>query len=372
MRVLFSCTPGDGHYTPLLPLARAFRERGDIVAFATAERTCARARQHGFEGLPAGLHVDELEARFGHRRAQLAALPPPERRRFVFGWRFAALDAPAKLDALLAAARAWRPDLIVHESADLAAPAVAASLGLPSVHHAFGRPIPQVCLDESANALAELWARAGAPVEPSGGLYRGPYVDICPPSLRGDGPPPGADVRPLRPSDPAEAASPSEPALVYVTLGTALKEPALLRVLLDGLADVDCDVLMTVGRDSDPDMLAPWPANATVERYVPQGEVLPRCAAVVAHGGSGSTLGALAHGLPLLLVPQGADQFDNAFACRDAGAAIVLMPGEQTEAAVRDSVAALLTTQRYRDRAEAVAAEIAAMPSPAEVAASLA
>jgi UDP:flavonoid glycosyltransferase YjiC (YdhE family) len=372
MRLLFSCTPGDGHFTPLLPLAHAFRERGDSVAFATAERTCARARQHGFEGLPAGLHVDELEARFGHRRAQLAALPPPERRRFVFAWRFASLDAPAKLDALLAAARAWRPDLLVHESADLAAPAVAASLGLPSVHHAFGRAIPQASLDESAEALAELWARAGAPVEPNGGLYRGPYIDICPPSLRGDGPPPGTDVRPLRPSEPADETSRSDPPFVYVTLGTAFKDTALLRVLLDGLADVDCEVLMTVGRDFDPDSLAPWPANATVERYVPQAEVLPRCAAVVAHGGSGSTLGALAHGLPLLLVPQGADQFDNASACRNAGAAIVLMPGEQTEAAVRDAVRVLLTEERYRNRAQAVATEIAAMPSAAEVAASLA
>jgi UDP:flavonoid glycosyltransferase YjiC (YdhE family) len=372
MRVLFSCTPGEGHYAPLLPLAHAFRERGDRVAFATAERTCERARLEGFEGLPAGLPVDELEAQFGERRAEIAALPPLERRRFVFAWRFAALDAPAKLDALLAAARAWRPDLIVHESADLAAPAVAASLGLPSVHHAFGRAIPQVCLDESSEALAELWERAGAPVEPNGGLYRGPYVDICPPSLRGDGPPPGTDVRPLRAGEPSRAASRSETPLVYVTLGTVLKDHALLRMLLDGLAAVDCDVLMTVGRDVDPETLAPWPANATVERYLPQAELLPRCTAVVAHGGSGSTLGALVHGLPLLLVPQAADQFENSIAYRDAGAGIALMPGEQTDAAVRESVTRILTERSYRDHAEAVAAEIAAMPSAAEVAASLA
>ena len=88
---------------------------------------------------PAGLHVNELEAQFGERRAQLAAVPPEERRRFAYAWRFAGLDGPAKLDALLAAARSWQPDPIVHESADVAAPAVAASLGLPSVHHAFGR-----------------------------------------------------------------------------------------------------------------------------------------------------------------------------------------------------------------------------------------
>lgn len=372
MRVLFSCTPGEGHYAPLLPLAQAFRDRGDRVAFATAEETCVRAKKLGFEGLPVGLQVDELEARFGGRRAQLAALPPSDRRRFAYAWRFASLDAPAKLDDLLQAARVWRPDLIVHESADLAAPAVAASLGVRSVHHAFGRVIPQGCLDESADALTALWSRAGVAVEPNGGLYRGPYVDICPPSLRGDDPPPGTDVRPLRPSDAASAASRSNPPLVYVTLGTMFRPTALLRLLLDALAGVACHVLMTVGRDFDPGALAPWPANVTVERFVPQAELLPRCALVVAHGGSGSTLGALAHGLPMLLVPQGADQFDNALACRSAGAAIALMPGEQTESAVREAVEELLRHQSYRDRAQAVAAEIAAMPSAADVAASLA
>jgi UDP:flavonoid glycosyltransferase YjiC (YdhE family) len=59
-------------------------------------------------------------------------------------------------------------------------------------------------------------------------------------------------------------------------------------------------------------------------------------------------------------------------ACCDAGAGIALMPGEQTAAAVRESVTRLLTEESYRRRAEAIAAEIAAMPSAAEVAASLA
>ena len=91
-----------------------------------------------------------------------------------------------------------------------------------------------------------------------------------------------------------------------------LDEADVLRLLLDALADVDCNVLMTVGHRGDPASLAPWPANATVERFVPQAEVLPHCSVVVSHGGSGTTYGALAHGLPLLMLPHAADQFDNA------------------------------------------------------------
>ena len=58
-----------------------------------------------------------------------------------------------------------------------------------------------------------------------------------------------------------------------------------------------------------------------VERYVPQADVLPLCDVAVGHGGSGSTLGALAHGLPMLLLPHGADQFENAQACAALGVA---------------------------------------------------
>ena len=97
--------------------------------------------------------------------------------------------------------------------------------------------------------------------------------------------------------------------------------------------------------------------------------MLPSCDVVVGHGGSGTTLGALAHGLPMLLVPKGADQFDNAARCEEAGAAIVLAPDDVTADAVRDALLRLLDDPSFRPSAERVAAEIAAMPSPSEAAA---
>ena len=68
--------------------------------------------------------------------------------------------------------------------------------------------------------------------------------------------------------------------------------------------------------------------------------------AVVTHGGSGTTLGALAHGLPLLVVPQGADQYANADAVVAAGAGRRLGRDETTVAAIRDSVRSLLARSR--------------------------
>ncbi len=47
-------------------------------------------------------------------------MPVAERRPLAFTWRFATIEAPAKVDKLLGACSAWRPDLLVFESADLA------------------------------------------------------------------------------------------------------------------------------------------------------------------------------------------------------------------------------------------------------------
>jgi UDP:flavonoid glycosyltransferase YjiC (YdhE family) len=266
----------------------------------------------------------------------------------------------------------------VHESADLAAPIVAAALNVPSAHHSFGRTIPRAVLEAAARETQTLWHDAGLEQDALGGVYRGVYIDNWPSSLDDETPPPGVRVEPIRPTPPIESRGPHELVgqladrpTVYMTLGTVFNPLATFRMVLDALADLDCNVVLTVGRGNDPEGLAPIPANAIVERYIPQADLLPYCTVAVGHGGAGSTLGALAHGLPLLLLPQAADQFANAEACRIGGAARVLWPDRLSVDAVRTEVTALLDDPAYSNAARAVAAEIAAMPGPEEVAARL-
>ena len=375
MRVLFSCTATEGHVAPLVPLARAFAGLGDEVAFATAPAFEARVRSDGFRTLAAGLDQAQIEKRMEEYRPRLLKLPPAQRRPFAYTWRFAHVDAPAKLPELARVAEDWRPDLLVHDAAELCAPPVAASLDIPSVNQGFGQVIPAACHASAADAVRALWDAVGLASEPWNGMYRGAYVDICPPSLAGETVPEGTPSYLRRPVTPTPAAPrpPWQPARadlrnVYVTLGTVLHEADLLRLLLDALADVDCNVLMTVGRGGDPTSLAPWPANATVERFVPQADVFPHCSVVVSHGGSGTTYGALAHGLPLLMLPHAADQFDNAAAARAAGVAEILIPHEIEATAIRSAVEVLLSEAGYAARAGEIAAEIAAMPDAGAVA----
>jgi UDP:flavonoid glycosyltransferase YjiC (YdhE family) len=86
---------------------------------------------------------------------------------------------------------------------------------------------------------------------------------------------------------------------------------------------------------------------------------------VICHGGSGTTLAALSAALPLVIVPLGADQFENAIACEKAGIARVVRPDNLEPAAIRDAVRAVMAPQSAERRAaRRLADEIAAMPEP--------
>ena len=126
-------------------------------------------------------------------------------------------------------------------------------------------------------------------------------------------------------------------------------------------------MLVTVGPDGDPAALGPVPAHVTVARWVNQADVLPHCAAVVSHGGSGTFLGALGLGLPQLCLPQAADQFRNAAAAVSTGAGLALAPDAATPEAVRDAVRRILLEDAFRSAAAGLADTIRAMPGPAEV-----
>jgi UDP:flavonoid glycosyltransferase YjiC (YdhE family) len=94
--------------------------------------------------------------------------------------------------------------------------------------------------------------------------------------------------------------------------------------VLAGLRDLE--VFVSVGAEIDPTELGPQPPNVRIARHVDQGDVLPRCRAVVSHGGSGTVLAALAHGLPSVLLPIGADQPENADRCEALGVALAAPP----------------------------------------------
>ncbi len=121
---------------------------------------------------------------------------------------------------------------------------------------------------------------------------------------------------PIVPGPSAESRTPPWPAgdarpLVVVSLGSQFMEQAdVLRRIADALRSLPLRVLVTTG-EIDP-ALIPAGGSVAVERYVPHEAVLHEAELVVAHGGTGTLLAAFAAGLPVLCVPLGRDQPDNA------------------------------------------------------------
>jgi len=388
MRVLCTCVPGYGHLHPMVPLASALQAAGHEVAFATEARFCPRVEKAGFVSFPAGIGpgkvAERTVARFGDGVPATRARPPGPEDTWRFGARmFAAVAAPAKVPDLIGIVDGWGPDLVVHDVTDFAGPVAAAHARLPYVAHSLGPMFPIEFSTLGAELVEPLWHEWG--VEPPGafgGMFASDYLDICPPRLQSaDIAAVGPVVRPLRPVPFDAVAGEGLPPwadelaplpTVYITLGTLDNDaPGVIEAAVHGLRDEHVNVIVTVGPNRDPGELGPQPPNIHVERYLPQSALFGRCDAVVAHGGSGTMLAALAHGLPLLLLPQGANQFWNADRCADLGVAIRLLPGEVTADAVRSGVQALLGRPQFRREAGRLAAEIAAMPAPEEVVALL-
>lgn len=104
-----------------------------------------------------------------------------------------------------------------------------------------------------------------------------------------------------------------------------------------------------------------------VEPYVPQSLLLPHCSAVICHGGAGTTLSSLALGLPLLVLPQGADQYVIGDLVLASGAGLLLVPADVNPSSIRAKILALLHEPTWWEGACRLQREIAAMPCPEEV-----
>jgi MGT family glycosyltransferase len=180
--------------------------------------------------------------------------------------------------------------------------------------------------------------------------------------LQGSGFPVPGIVFSYRPAAAIAAGTASQPPTVYVTLGTGYATIDLFSRILGGLREIVANVVATVGERIDPGEFGPMPERIRIERFIAQESLLPACDLVVSHGGSGSVLGALAHGLPSVLLPMAADQPHNARRCVDLGTARVLDPVRATPDEVRAAVSGVLADPGYRRAAERIQAEINTLP----------
>jgi MGT family glycosyltransferase len=145
--------------------------------------------------------------------------------------------------------------------------------------------------------------------------------------------------------------------LVLVSFGSTFQDQAaVIRRTIEAVKALPARGLVTLADVVSPRGL-PTADNVVTTASAPHAQVLPAASAVVTHGGHGTVLKALAHGVPVLCIPQGRDQIDNAARVEAAGAGIRLKTSARSPT-IRRSIRRLLETPSYRAAAQRLATAI--------------
>jgi UDP:flavonoid glycosyltransferase YjiC (YdhE family) len=349
-RMLWLNWSGGGNLPPSLGVARVWAERGHDVAFAGRPEMVPRVKTAGFRAIEvtdAYAQVDRYPQ--GHFMTRAACY----------------LTSPAVEAQIRNIVAAERPDVVAIDAMFPAALANASSFGCPSVvfvHTFVFRQLDmwrrffgifdgmrQQAGFAGLPAVDDLWrarerivstsvASFDAPALPGWDMVRhaGPVLEdekFAVPTLL---PWPEGDAMPL--------------VLVSFSTGFEQRNVEKLQRTLDALADEPVHVVATTGGIVAPNELAS-PANAIVLNYAAHDPIIRRAALVVTHGGHGTAMRALRHGVPMVIIPGLAgDQPYVAAAVQEWGAGRAL-PGDAGTEAIRAAAREILSTPSFRDNA---------------------
>lgn len=371
MRVLLAASMGGiGHLAPVQTVAQACIRLGHEVAVLVPPALAPEATRAGL-AVAVGADPPRTVVEGVWKRMRTGPPDPGLVDRELFA-------GPATV-AMLGAARsvrdAFRPNLVVREPCEYSSAIAACEAGISQAQIAISqaaierRVLAMVApvIDRQAPGLAEVVAAA-------------PYLSPFPATLD---PSPWPDTRRFSPPESATSPLPEwwsgdDRPLVYVTFGSVVghlsEAVGVYRCAIDAVAELPCRVLLTVGHNFDVSHLTPVPANTHVSPWVAQSDVLATASLVVCHGGSGTTLGALAAGVPLVVCPFFADQSANGVMVEATGAGVVVSGfregsdrlrglGRSDVGPLRDAIEEVLANPRYRHRTEPISAQMRAEPA---------
>lgn len=379
MRVLGACSIGGvGHLQPLVPLLRAAETSGHDVRVMAPPSMRDAVTRDGFAHANGGSPDDDVIALI---REQLPVVSAAEAS--VLGNRemFGRIATASMLPAMREVCADWQPDLILRDPAEYASAIVAVELGVRAA---------QVACSLASVEWGSILVAAPALENHRWGLVdvvqSMEYLSAFP--ARIDPPEFSSTVRFHEPCPHVAEAMPdwwsgSQAPLVYLTLGTVTGQMSvaegLYRTALEALARLEVRVLLTVGTDFDLHRLRDMPPNVHIERWIDQASVFPQADLVVCHGGSGTVFGALAAGVPVVVLPSFADQFRNGDLVESHGLGAVVRAGSSPRDGSRtvldagdieriaDAVRRVLDDDAYCERARSIATEMQSTMTPVEV-----
>ncbi|MGW4298328.1 macrolide family glycosyltransferase [Streptomyces sp. NPDC004646] len=153
---------------------------------------------------------------------------------------------------------------------------------------------------------------------------------------------------------PADAAK-----VLLVSLGSAFtRQPEFYRQCLAAYGELPgWHVVLQIGKYTDPAELGTIPSNVEVHSWVPQRAILEQADAFVTHAGMGGCGEGLMAGVPMIAVPQGAEQFTNADRLVHLGVARRIDTAEATGERLRAALIELITDPEVARRCTRLSAE---------------
>ncbi len=140
---------------------------------------------------------------------------------------------------------------------------------------------------------------------------------------------------------------------IYISLGTVLNRNLdFYRSCIAALKDVECDVIISAGRNTDVSQLGKVPPTFSIKPYVNQLEVLANTDVFVSHCGMNSVSESLYFGVPMVLFPQHSEENAVAIRTEELGAGVRLKRPDANE--IKRTVEEVLSDKRYRERAEKI------------------
>jgi UDP:flavonoid glycosyltransferase YjiC (YdhE family) len=340
--ILFVTWDGGGAVPPALGIAQELRERGHAVRFLGHPVQAEALRAKGYDVLP-NRHARAFSG--SEHNSPLALM--------------AALGDRGMGRDLLEAVASWPADLVVVDCFMFGALDAARDAGLRYVvlEHTFDDYYERSCLRGPLGLSLRLRRLAPRRALASAGarlVTSVPELDPAGPAPHLSHVGPVVDVAPRVPGGPTVLVSLS-------TFGYAGMQQVLQNVI-DATAGLEARVVVTTGPLVEPACLT-RPGHVEVHRFVPHVELMPSATMLVGHGGHGTTMQALAHDLPVLVLPMSriTDQPTIARAVAAAGAGLVASksssPGD-----LAPRIAALLVEGPHRAAAARLGAAIRAMP----------
>jgi glycosyltransferase (activator-dependent family) len=298
------------------------------------------------------------------------------------------------VDDLVEFARGWQPDLVIWDALTFAGAIAARACGAAHARMLFGidyisrmydhfqgflAALPEAQRDDPVSDwLAGRMARVGCAFTPelSRELMTGQVtIDPTPGWMQLPVTVPRLPVRQV----PFNGGSTipdwvfDEPAKPRVCLSLGLSGQLLggdfvsVPELLDSLAELPIELVATLNTDQLAEV-GDLPANVRTVDFVPLNELAPTCAAIIHHGGFGTLVNVMHHGIPSITIPAPWwDENDLGHHLHRRRAGLRLEPGEATTATLTAAVRDLITDPAFADNAAAVRQEIHATPTPGQL-----